>query len=199
MNNIVAFASTMVKQSNPRAERSSVSRVMQDIALADPRGNLISEIGKLLSSHNTQKLRSAEASLQGQDTYYYALPNILNQMGDDIEIAIKREKNGENESQNDAMGSTWKLDIKLDVGKFGTVLAKTQFKTQVEQQSQKQGIDLHLYASSEALKTRVLKHLPLLHARLSALGIDVKSQQCDVGKVDGSLFKTNLNVMHTYA
>jgi len=99
------------------------------------------------------------------------------------------------------------------VGQHGTLLAKTRFFTQskaapakatemcshINSQSAKQGIDLHLYASSEDLKARVISHLPQLHKRLKSLGISVNSQTCNVGKVDVSLFKTQLNVMHTYA
>jgi hypothetical protein len=193
--NIAAFVGNIIKQNPTKPERINPTRVLQDISMSDPRGSLISEIGKLLNSHNTQKLRSAEASLQGQDTFYYSLPNIFSPEGDDIEIVIKREKDRPTQQQEAAVGATWKLDMKLDAGNHGTVLAKTTFNMRAENQ----GIDLHLYASSEALKSRVLKYLPMLHKRLEALGITINSQKCDVGKVDTSLFKTQLNVMHTYA
>ncbi len=215
--NIAAFASSVVKQNNPRGAVNNTPRILQDITLGDPRASLISGIGKLLSSHNTHKLRSAEASLQGQDTYYYALPNVLNPQNEDIEIAIKREHSQNEKDQEKQGGSTWKLDMKLDIGDQGTVLAKTQFtsigalagsdnkayeKYSVRNEKKKQdyqGIDLHLYTSNEALKDKVLKYLPMLLERLESLGIEVKSQKCDVGKVDVSLFKTQLNVMHAYA
>ena len=208
--NIAAFASSVIKQINPRAERGNTPKILQDIALNDPRGSLISEIGKLLSTHNSQKLRSAEASLQGQDTYYYGLPNVLNPQGEDIEIAIKREAESQREEQENKSSSTWKLDMKLDVGKHGTVLAKTQFTVDKQapisnrenhegKSKQNEGIDLHLYTSNEALKGRVLTYLPVLLNRLEALGIHVKSQACDVGKVEDTLFKTQLSVMHAYA
>ncbi|WP_371192531.1 hypothetical protein [Glaciecola sp. SC05] len=192
---IAAFAANIIKLHPTKPERVNPSRVLQDIAMGDPRGSLISEIGKLLSSHNTQKLRSAEASLQGQDTFYYSLPNIFHPEGEDIELVIKREQEQNSDQQANTLATTWKLDMKLDAGKYGTVLAKTQFKMQ----SENQGIDLHFYASSEALKTRVVKYLPMLHQRLEALGLHINSQKCDVGKVDSSLFKTRLNVMHAYA
>lgn len=193
--NIAAFATQIIKQSQGKGDRASASRILHDIAASDSRGSLISDIGKLLSTHNTQKLRSAEASLQGQDTFFYSLPNIVNKEGEDIELVIKREKERAPQGNEAPNGYTWKLDMKLDAGKYGTVLAKTQFKMH----AQGQGIDLHLYASSEALKARVIKYLPLLHQRLSGLGIQINSQTCDVGKVDSSLFTTQLNVMHTYA
>lgn len=193
--NIAAFATQIIKQNQGKGDRASASRILHDIAASDSRSSLISDIGKLLSTHNTQKLRSAEASLQGQDTFFYSLPNIVNKEGEDIELIIKREKERAPQGKASPHGSTWKLDMKLDAGKYGTVLAKTQFKMH----AQDQAIDLHLYASSEALKARVIKYLPLLHQRLSGLGIQINSQTCDVGKVDGSLFTTQLNVMHTYA
>ena len=195
---LASFAASLINpaanQNSKQNTKAQPTKLLQDIAKADPRGSLIGEIGKLLSSHNTQKLRSAEASLQGTDTYYYAIPNLLNKDGQDIEIAIRREKEREHtqEDKNESsLSEVWKLDIKLDVGKHGKVLAKTRI--------QNQALNLHLYASDEALKQRVLKYLPILHARLNALGIEVNAQQCDVGNVEPSLYKTQLNVMHTYA
>jgi hypothetical protein len=191
---IPTFIAGIVKASNTQSDKPQPAKVLQDLSRIDPRGSLISEIGKLLSSHNTQKLRSAEASLQGNDTYYYALPNLLNKNGQDIESAIRREaERGQKEEANaeQSLTQVWKLDIKLDVGEHGNVLAKTRL--------QNNAVDLHLYASDEALKERVLKYLPMLHARLKALGIEVNAQRCDVGKVSPSLLKTQLNVMHTYA
>ncbi|MFC4700095.1 hypothetical protein ACFO4O_08015 [Glaciecola siphonariae] len=192
---LISFAGNVLKQTNPKADKTLSARVLQDIAAGDPRGSLISGIGKLLSSHNTHKLRAAEATLQGQDTYFYALPNVMNKQGEDIEIAIKRDKNDKDGNDGTSGASTWRLDMKLDVGKHGTVLAKTVFATKTNNQ----GIDLHLYASNDALKSRVLRYLPYLSERLAALGIVVNSQKCDVGKVDDTLFKTQLNVMHAYA
>jgi hypothetical protein len=193
-SSIPTFIAGIVKANSSQNDKPQPAKVLQDLSRIDPRGSLISEIGKLLSSHNTQKLRSAEASLQGNDTYYYALPNLLNKNGQDIEIAIRRETEREKEDEANAeqsLSQVWKLDIKLDVGKYGKVLAKTKL--------QNNAVDLHLYASDEALKARVLKYLPMLHARLKALGIEVNAQRCDVGNITPSLLKTQLNVMHTYA
>lgn len=193
-SSIPSFIASIAKPTNSQNDKAQPAKVLQDLSRIDPRGSLISEIGKLLSSHNTQKLRSAEASLQGNDTYYYALPNLLNKNGQDIEIAIRREaqhEKGQDENSEQSLSQVWKLDIKLDVGKYGKVLAKTRL--------QNNAVDLHLYASDEALKERVLKYLPMLHARLKALGIEVNAQRCDVGNVSPSLLKTQLNVMHTYA
>lgn len=192
---IAAFAGNMLKQIPNKAERPNPARVLQDIALGDPKASLISSIGKLISGHNAQKLRSAEASLQGQDTCYYSLPNILNPENEDIEIALKREYQEGQKGEQNTTQTTWKLDMKLDIGKYGTVLAKTRLTITNENQ----GIDLHFYASNESLKTRIKQYLPLLHRRLDSLGIALNSQKCDVGKVDASLFKTQLNVMHAYA
>jgi hypothetical protein len=186
-----AFVASIIKPNTAQNTKQQPMKVLQDISRADPKGGLISEIGKLLSTHNTQKLRSAETTLQGNDTYYYAIPNLLNKNGQDIELVVKREQDEQRDNNQDSASQIWKLDIKLDVGKHGKVLAKTKLQNNI--------VDLHLYASDEALKQRVEKYLPLLHARLTSLGIDINSQRCDIGKVSETLLKTKLNVMHAYA
>nr|WP_136251702.1 hypothetical protein [Ningiella ruwaisensis] len=187
---LIAQALQGMKTPSAQAARNTQNRVLQDFAQADPRGRLISEIGKLLSSHNTQKLRSAEATLQGAETYYYALPNPFSKQANDIEIAIKRE-NPSNDKDSAEANKTWKLDMKLDIGKRGIVLAKTQI---IDTR-----IDLHLYASNDALKHQTEKYLPFLLERFKAHGLEIGRHACDLGKLDASIIKTELNVMHTYA
>ncbi|WP_395344586.1 hypothetical protein PN836_007425 [Ningiella sp. W23] len=181
--------------------RTRATRLTTDIMQADPRASLIGEIGKLLSNHNSYKLRSADASLQGQDTYYYALPNLMNKNGKDIEFKIQREQQGESHKDHIEQSDIWKLDMRMDVGSLGTLLAKISLKIPPPSdasQSSKE-LDLHLYTSNSELKDKVIGLLPNLHSKLNAAGISVKSQKCDLGKIDESIIKTNLNVMHAYA
>lgn len=197
---VAALANTILKQHKPNNERINAARVIQDLATGDARGNLIAQIGKLLSSHNSHKLRSAEASLQGQDTFYYSFPNLLNAHHEDIEVMIKRESEANHDdSQSNGIVTTWRLNMKLDIGKDGEVLAKTKIALNPQSDKASQNIDLHLYASTEALKNKVLKHLPALQKRLHSLGITVNSPRCDIGKADPALFKTQLEVMNAYA
>lgn len=167
---------------------SGHSKLLQDLGKLDPRGNLIGELNKVLSGHSLHKLSSAETSLQHQDSFYYILPNMFSPQHKDIELIIKREREP-CEQQEQQTQQAWQLNMKLDVGKSGDVLAKVKLANN--------NLDLNLYASNQTLKDTILKYLPHLNKRLESLGLQVKPK-CFLGKIPDSLHKTNYQVVQTY-
>lgn len=164
------------------------NKLMQDLHKLDPRGNIIKEINKVLSQHNIQKLNSAEASIQGQDTFYYTLPNLFSHQHQDTEIVIKREQQ-QNQEAKQALQQAWQLNMRLDIGELGEVLAKVKLLGNA--------VDLNLYASSQTLKNQIMDYLPFLNQRLIDLGLNVKPQ-CFLGKIPKTLLKTDYQVVQAY-
>ena len=167
----------------------TASKALQDLNKLDPRGSLIGELTKVLSNHSLHKLSAAESNLQGQDSFFYALPNMFSPLHKDIEILIKREHHTSQEESKKETQQHWQLSMKLDIGDSGEVLAKVKlFQDQV---------DLNLYASNQKLKEKILDYLPYLNRRLVALGLQVKPK-CFLGKIPTQLYKTDYQVVQTY-
>jgi len=164
------------------------SKILQDLNKLDPRGNLIGDLNKVLSSHSLHKLTASESALQNQDSFYYTLPNMFSPQSKDIEIVIKREQQAQQNKENNVQ-QAWQLSMKLDIGKSGEVLAKVKLL--------KENVDLNLYASNQALKEKILDNLPYLNRRLESLGLSVKPQ-CYLGKIPSTLHKTDYQVVQTY-
>ncbi|MFT6270666.1 MAG: hypothetical protein ACJAVV_003505 [Alphaproteobacteria bacterium] len=164
------------------------AKLLQELGKLDPRGNLISELNKVLSNHSLHKLSSAESSLQNQDSFYYILPNMFSSQHKDIELMIKREHQtaGEEEQQTQ---QAWQLSMKLDIGENGDVLAKVKLASNK--------LDLNLYASNQNLKEKILNYLPYLNKRLESLGLQV-SPKCYVGKIPNTLHKTDYQLVQAY-
>ncbi len=164
------------------------TKLLQDINRVDPRGNLIGELNKVLSQHSLHKLRSMEASLQGQDTFYYTLPNVFSPQQKDIELVIRRYQEAPEKEQVDTQQS-WQLNMKLEIGEQGDVLAKVKLINN--------SLDLHLYASNQNLKNKVMDYLPYLENRFTTLGLITKPK-CYVGKIPDTLHKNDFQVVQAY-
>ncbi len=192
-NLLARFAAntTSTTNANSKASRSNLlnGKTLQDLNKLDPRSSLIGEINKVLSNHSLHKLSAAEASLQGQDSFYYALPNPFSSQHKDIEILIKREKQTAQQGEQKQNQQRWQLSMKLDVGDNGDVLAKIKL---INNQ-----LDLNLYASDQALKDKVINFLPYLNKRLVAAGLQIKPN-CYVGKIPDTLYKTDFQVVQAY-
>ncbi|MGB3724173.1 MAG: flagellar hook-length control protein FliK [Glaciecola sp.] len=164
------------------------AKTLQEIQRGDPRSTLIGTINKVLSNHSVHKLAAAEASLQGQDSFYYALPNLFSPDHKDIEIVIKRECEEQQKDEQQTQ-QHWQLSMKLDIGKAGEVLAKVKLINDA--------IDLHMYASNETLKQRINALMPMLAHKLSEHGLRTQ-HKCFVGKIPDNLYKTDFQVVHAY-
>lgn len=173
----------------PSYNKSANIKAVQDLQRLDPKHSLIDDLSKLLNQHNLLKLSSFEASLQGQDSFYYTLPNLFSSAHQDFEILIKKKQHEESKEQEKQIQQHWQLSMKLDIGKLGKVLAKINLV--------QENLDLHMYASSPALKDKIEALLPLLNERLESLGLNVK-QKCYLGKIPDKLYKTEYQVVHAY-
>jgi hypothetical protein len=58
-------------------------------------------------------------------------------------------------------------------------------------------LDLHIYASNEALKTNIVNMLPHLEKRLEHLGLRM-NHKCFLGKIPETLHKTNFQMVQAY-
>ncbi len=178
------------KQVNLARNLSNQTKAVQDLSRFDPNSNLLKEISKILGNHSLHKLAATENTLQGQDSFYYALPNMFSSELNDIEILVRKEKKNNTEEENTPMQTQWRLSMKLDVGTKGEVLAKVKL---IENQ-----LKLDLYTSNETLKKQVISFLPMLEKRLVQSGLDIKSA-CYLGKIPKTLYKTDFQVVHAYA
>ena len=187
---ISQFAPLMNRSPNsPNTDKnqSTHAKLLQDLSKLDPNGNLIGELNKVLSAHSLHKISGAEASLQQHDSFYYILPNMFSPEHKDIEIVIKREQNPSSSLEEGQ--HAWLLNMKLDIGKSGEVLAKVKLANNT--------VDLNLYASNAALKSKIMHYLPYLNKRLTSLGLQVQPH-CFLGKIPDTLHKTNYQMVQTY-
>lgn len=173
----------------PTNTRNVNIKAVQDLQRLDPKHSLIDDLSKLLNQHNLMKLSSFESSLQGQDSFYYTLPNLFSSSHQDFEILIKKKQYEQSKEDEKQIQQHWQLSMKLDIGKLGKVLAKINLV--------QDNVDLHMYASSSALKDKIEDFLPILNKRLQDLGLKVK-QQCYLGKIPDTLYKTEYQVVHAY-
>ncbi|MCC2614788.1 flagellar hook-length control protein FliK [Aestuariibacter halophilus] len=155
-------------------------RLLADVQMQDQRMGLLHSVMRLLSGHQSNKLYSAEQSMQGQDTLYYVLPSMLGQNGKDTEILIRRQTEDKHDNKQQQTSSTcWHLTMRLDIGEMGAVLSKARW--------QQETLALDLYASTTAALERVHQYLPLLKQRFAALGIEMETPTCQLGKIPESL------------
>ena len=180
----------LVKSIVPNVVPAQSAKLMQDFNQYDTKHLLTSELSKLLSSHAHNKLVSAQSSLQGQDTFYYTLPNPFARNEHDVEILVKRETaEQENKKGESNRQSRWVLNMKFEVGQLGEMLVKSQL--------QESNIDLQVLTSTQALKERVLDYMPFLQKRLAELEIDLVSKNCQLGKVPNHLNPANYQLFET--
>ena len=153
---------------------------MSELSQLEQKHQLMKEIGRLLSGHQTSKLSNAEQMIQGQESFYYNLPSALGGTFKDIELLIKREDgNKEDLSVAEQGNKTWQLTMKLAVGELGELLTKAKLRADT--------LELNFYASNETVKIQVLNFLPLLRRKLDSLGIEVSKSQCQLGKIPDTL------------
>lgn len=159
---------------------SVTSKAMSEMSQLEQKHQLMKEIGRLLSAHQTSKLSNAEQMIQGQETFYYNLPSALGGTLKDIELLIKREDNNqEDTSANEPSNKTWQLTMKLAVGEMGELLTKAKLRSD--------NLEIDFYASNEAVKIQVMNYLPLLLRKFDSLGIDVSKSHCQLGKIPDTL------------
>lgn len=187
-NQINALLPTLAKAVVPKQGQQNV-KTLQELHRRDPNSELISQVNKVLSNHTLHKLSGSESTLQGQDTFYYALPNMFSPQAKDTEILIKREQQNESGKDEGESQTHWQLSLKLDVGNQGQALAKVKL---IEEK-----LDLHIYASNEALKTNIVNMLPHLEKRLEHLGLRM-NHKCFLGKIPETLHKTNFQMVQAY-
>jgi hypothetical protein len=155
-------------------------KAMLEMSQLEHKHQLMKEIGRLLSGHQTSKLSNAEQMIQGQETFYYNLPSALGGTIKDIELLIKREENDTKDSSVDEQNNkTWQLTMKLAVGDLGELLTKAKLRPGT--------LEINFYASNETVKIQVMNYLPLLRRKLDSLGIEVSKSQCQLGKIPDSL------------
>jgi hypothetical protein len=156
------------------------TRAMGEMAQLEQKHQLMREIGRLLSAHQTSKLSNAEQMIQGQENFYYNLPSALGGTFKDIELLIKREDNHkENSTDDEKSNKTWQLTMKLAVGELGELLTKAKLREDT--------LEINFYASNESVKIQVMNFLPLLRRKFDSLGIDVSKSHCQLGKIPDTL------------
>ncbi|MFC3121974.1 hypothetical protein [Agaribacter flavus] len=151
---------------------------------------LLNGIRQIFNQRSLNTLKSADNTIQSSDSLYFVVPNLINPSGQEIQVSLKREHQ-RNDDEEDRLETQWKLDLKLDIGKRGQLLAKTIIR--------QQSLSLGLYASNDALKRSVEQSLPKFGQRLNDLGISLVEQKVYVAKIPSSLMETQLSTMKTYA
>lgn len=178
----------VVPQSGPT---SAPSRVSQELASLESRSQFLNQVKTLLANHQQQKLSQADSRLQGQDSLYYVLP-VTSQKGAPPEILIRADERGSRQAESsDSKRKLWNVTMKLDVGDFGELLAKSRIDGDV--------IELDLYTSTDALLQRVADTLPLLKRRLTALGLEVAQSSFQRGKIPSTLQNRPYHIFETQA
>ena len=167
---------------NSKLKKSVTPKAMVEMSQLEQKHQLIKEIGRLLSGHQTNKLGNAEQMIQGQETFYYNLPSALGGTIKDIELLIKREENNKEQVADfENSNKTWQLTMKLAVGELGELLTKAKLRSDT--------LEINFYASNETVKTQVMNYLPLLRRKLDSLGIELSKSQCQLGKIPDTLME----------
>ena len=101
------------------------------------------------------------------------------------------ERGSRQAESSDSKRKLWNVTMKLDVGDFGELLAKSRIDGDV--------IELDLYTSTDALLQRVADTLPLLKRRLTALGLEVAQSSFQRGKIPSTLQNRPYHIFETQA
>jgi flagellar hook-length control protein FliK len=169
-----------VLSATSKAKPSMTPKAMGELSQLEQKHQLMKEIGRLLSGHQSNKLINAEQMIQGQETFYYNLPSAMGGIFKDVELLIKREEDHkEKPSADEQNNKTWQLTMKLSVGKLGELLTKAKLRGDT--------LDINFYASNETVKNQIMNYLPLLRRKLDSLGIEVSKSQCQLGKIPDTL------------
>ncbi|MGS2719877.1 flagellar hook-length control protein FliK [Paraglaciecola aestuariivivens] len=184
INNVLAASDSPVKG-------PLTSKALNDFSQVEQKHQLIKEIGRILAGHQASKLTNAEQLLQGQDSFYYTLPSAFAGKLNDIELLIKREEQQQQDPSEQAQGKVWQLTMKLSVGEMGELLTKAKLINET--------VELHFYASNDAVKYQVYNYLPLLRRKLDSLGIEVNKSECQLGKIPDTLQQRPYHVFQAKA
>tara|TARA_R110000868_G_scaffold53443_10_gene167770 strand:+ start:1926 stop:4367 length:2442 start_codon:yes stop_codon:yes gene_type:complete len=156
------------------------ARAMQEFGQLEQRHQLMREIGRILSEHQSTKLNNAEKMLQGQETFYYNLPSVFGGVFKNVELLIKREEHKDKQAEQDADETqNWQLTMKMAVGELGELLTKAKLGSAQ--------LEVDFYASNDTVLKQLMNFLPLLKRRLVSLGIEVTKSQCQLGKIPETL------------
>lgn len=167
-------------------------KTLQEFGQLEQRGQLVREISRLLADHQSNKLTNAEKLLQGQESFYYSLPNLFGDKFNNIELLIKREEqNKQGEQQKANATKTWQLTMKLSVGELGELLSKAKLRPD--------HVEIDFYASNDQVNHQVMNFMPLLKRRLATLGIEVTKSQCQLGKIPTTLADRPYQLFQTKA
>lgn len=165
-------------------------RQVREFAQLDNQQNLLKQIKGLLAGHQSAKLSNMEQAIQGQDSFYYALPGLLPHQRT-AEIVIRREQERPSEKQKETTRGQWNLTMKLDIGAQGELLTKARI------------IDHHLYldiySSNQSLLEKVGFTLPFLLKRFKQLGLSVEKHKLQLGKIPDTLASRPYHILETQA
>ena len=165
------------------------SRVAQDVANLDSRSNLLANLKTLLANHQHSKVAQAENRVQGQDSFFYALPSVSQHYAP-AELLVQREPDRQHGKEDkDGEKRLWNVTMKLDIGDAGQLLAKSKIDTDT--------ITIDLYTSNETVLTRVADTLPYLERRLADLGLNVEKMSFQRGHIPDTLNKRPHQIFET--
>ncbi|MBO7920635.1 flagellar hook-length control protein FliK [Alteromonas sp. K632G] len=165
------------------------SRVAQDVANLDSRTNLLANLKTLLANHQHSKVAQAENRVQGQDSFFYALPSVSQHYAP-AELLVQREPDRQHGKEDkDGEKRLWYVTMKLDIGDAGQLLAKSKIDTDT--------ITIDLYTSNETVLTRVADTLPYLERRLADLGLNVEKMSFQRGHIPDTLNKRPHQIFET--
>jgi hypothetical protein len=165
------------------------SRVAQDVANLDSRTNLLANLKTLLANHQHSKVAQAENRVQGQDSFFYALPSVSQHYAP-AELLVQREPDRQHGKEDkDGEKRLWNVTMKLDIGDAGQLLAKSKIDTDT--------ITIDLYTSNETVLTRVADTLPFLERRLADLGLNVEKMSFQRGHIPETLNKRPHQIFET--
>lgn len=165
------------------------SRVAQDVANLDSRTNLLANLKTLLANHQHSKVAQAENRVQGQDSFFYALPSVSQHYAP-AELLVQREPDRQHGKEDkDGEKRLWNVTMKLDIGDAGQLLAKSKIDTDT--------ITIDLYTSNETVLTRVADTLPFLERRLADLGLNAEKMSFQRGHIPETLNKRPHQIFET--
>ncbi|TDF39508.1 flagellar hook-length control protein FliK [Alteromonadaceae bacterium M269] len=185
-----ALAPILATPGIAKPTKQQVAKSLNEISQADQKHALLKELGRFFVSHQNNKLSSIEQQLNGQEGLYYVLPSALGEQRKDIELLIKRKQDEDGEkSKGDKNIRSWHINMKLDAGSKGELLAKARLR--------EKEVEVDFYTSNNELKNLVLNFLPLLKKKLQELGIQLTKSQCQLGKIPASLQRKPYQILET--
>lgn len=173
-----------------KAGSQQATRTLQDLAQLEQKHQMLKQVSRLFSQHQSSKLGNAEQMLQGHESMYYVLPGGTGSQKRDIELLVRREEGGRAKHKSgQSEQQTWHLTMKLSVGELGEMLTKARLAGST--------LEVDFYTSNEHVKQQVLAFLPLLKKRCEGMGIEVSKSQCQLGKIPQTLQTRPYHLFHT--